>query len=159
VQFSHIIQINDPSDPSIPPLSREQLWRGLVTRAERPSYFIIGMDECQILDRSADTLQRQLRYGSLLVRDRVTFEPPVQVRYDIDTSEEVPGGSLVMRIEEPQSQQLFVRFDYELRVEGGTVNDYYNEFRKAAYVESDIDTVRMIRQLAASGLLDEQYLA
>ena len=33
MQFSHLIQINDPFNPLIDPLSREQLWRGLVLRA------------------------------------------------------------------------------------------------------------------------------
>ena len=155
MNFSHLIQINDPLNPSIEPLSRQQLWRGLVKRAESPSYFVIGLDECQLVDRGPNTLARQLRFGTLIVRDRVIFEPPIQVRYEIEASKDVPGGSLVMRIEEPQPRHLFVRFEYQLleEVDDGTADDFYNEFRKSAYVESDIDTIRAIRQLAAEGLL------
>jgi hypothetical protein len=65
----------------------------------------------------------------------------------------VPGGRLSMRIEEPAPGELFVRFSYELHHDVSRVEDYFNEFRKSAYVEADIDTVRMIRQMAASGLL------
>ncbi|MDB5772412.1 MAG: hypothetical protein JWM42_2786, partial [Burkholderia sp.] len=32
---------------------------------------------------------------------------------------------------------------------------FYNEFRRSAYQESDIDTVRTIRQMAEEGRLDE----
>lgn len=154
MKFTHLIQINDPRDPSIEPLSREQLWHGLVTRAEKPSYFVLGLDEYRLLERGRNTLARQLRFGDVIVRDRVTFDPLTQVRYEIEASETVPGGSLVMRIEEPQPGQLFVRFEYELLEQiRGMSDEFYNEFRKSAYVESDIDTIRGIRQLAAQGLL------
>jgi len=122
MNFSHLIQINDPLNLSIEPLSRQQLWRGLVKRAESPSYFIIGLDECRLLDRGPNTLVRQLRFGTLIARDRVIFEPPIQVRYEIGASPDVPGGSLIMRIEEPQPRHLFVRFEYQLleKVDDGT---------------------------------------
>jgi hypothetical protein len=154
MKFSHLIQINDLRDPAIPPLSRAQLWRGLVARAEKPSYFLIGLDECAILERGENTLQRKLRFGNLIVRDRVWFQPLDEVRYEIDASPETPGGSLLMKIEEPEAMQLFVRFEYVLLDGDTAAEEYYNEFRKSAYVESDIDTIRMIRQLAASGLLE-----
>ncbi len=153
MNFSHLIQINDPSDPSIEPLTREQLWQGLVARAENPSYFLIGVDECQISNRNPASMDRELRFGPLVIRDRVTLEPRVQVRYEVVASDTTPGGSLVMRIEEPRPGALFVRFDYQLFLADAAADDCYNEFRKSAYVESDIDTVRTIRQMAASGLL------
>jgi hypothetical protein len=34
----------------------------------------------------------------------------------------------------------------------------YDEFRKSAYQEADIDTIRILRQLAADGRLDASYL-
>lgn len=153
MKFDHLIQINDPRDQSIAPLTRAQLWRGLVVRAERPAYFLIGVDECDILRHDGNTLERELRFGTHVVRDRVIFEPPHAVRYEIVPTGEVPDGTLCMRIEEPRPGALFVRFEYVLQADGGAVEDYFNEFRKSAYVEADIDTVRMIRQLAASGLL------
>lgn len=153
MKFTHLVQINDPLHPSIEPLSRAQLWHGLVTRAEKPSYFVLGLDECRLLDRGPNTLTRQLHFGDVIVRDRVIFDPLNEIRYDIEASDDVPGGSLVMRIEEPEPGQLFVRFEYELHENDDAANDFYNEFRKSAYVESDIDTIRAIRVLATEGLL------
>jgi hypothetical protein len=34
----------------------------------------------------------------------------------------------------------------------------YEDFKKSAYQESDIDTVKMVRQLAAEGKLDASRL-
>lgn len=153
MNFVHLVQINDPRNPGIEPLTRAQLWQGLVARAERPDHFLIGMDECQILGRGENTLERELRFGHLIVRDRVVFSPGVTVRYEIEPTPQVPGGSLEMQIEEPQPGELFVRFEYQLEVDEGSVEAYLSEFRKSAYREADIDTIWIIRQLAASGVV------
>lgn len=156
MKFAHLIQINDPLNPLIEPLSREQLWRGLVRRAEDPRSFVPWLDACHILDRSLESISRQLRYGDLLIRDRVTFLPQLQVRYLVPEQKEIPASSLSMTIEEPQPDLLFVRFEYDDGMpeteDAGTA--LYNDFRRSAYQESDIDTVRVIRQLAAAGSLD-----
>jgi len=149
MKFSHLIQINDPLNPLIDPLSREQLWRGLVRRAENPLPFVLGLDGFRILGRGENSLTRELRFGKVTVRDRVTLDPMNRVRYETDAGEGIPASSLVMTIEEPEADQLFVRFDYEtLRPEGDAPSEaYYNAFLKQAYVEADIDTIRTIRRL------------
>lgn len=153
MQFTHLIQVNDPRDASIEPLTRDQLWRGLVVRAEQPKHFLIGVDTCDIQRRDDNTLERRLRFGAHTLHDRVIFDAPIEVRYEIAATDSMPGGTLSMRIEEPAPGELFLRCSYVLHNGDGRVEDFYNEFRKSAYVEADIDTIRMIRQMAASGLL------
>jgi len=150
MKFSHLIQINDPFDPLIDPLSREQLWRGLVLRAENPLLFVMALDGFEIVARGDNMLVRELRFGKLTLRDRVRFEPMRQVRYEIEAAGESPAGTLVMTIEEPEPEQLFLRFDYET-LQGDTaapIDEFYGRFAKQAYVEADIDTVSTIRRLA-----------
>lgn len=153
MHYEHLLQINDPNDPQIEPLTREQLWLGLVARAERPQYFLIGMDECQIVERTANTLRRQMRFGTLQVRDRVTYESQMHVRFDVEPTLEVSGARLIISIEEPQPGELFLRFAYTLQTVVDDAVAELDEYRKSAYRDADIDTVRMIRQLAATGIL------
>jgi hypothetical protein len=160
MKFSHLVQINDPLNPLLDPLTREQLWRGLVLRAEEPKTFVPWLDACKVLERSIPSqpeqwIARQLRYGELLIRDHVTFLAMSRVHYEIPEQKDIPASSLCMSIEEPQPELLFVRFEYD---DGqGDVEDsataLYNEFRRSAYQESDIDTIRVIRQLAAANQL------
>ena len=152
MHYEHLVQINDPNDLEIEPLTREQLWLGLVARAERSQYFLIGMDECRIVERTADTLRREMRFGSTQVRDRVTYEPQVQVCFDVEPTVEVSGARLIIRIEEPQPGELFLRFAYTLQTSSDDAVGALDEYRKSAYRGADIDTVRMIRQLAATGI-------
>ena len=150
MQFSHLIQINDPFNPLIDPLSREQLWRGLVLRVENPLLFVMALDGFEIVERGDNMLRRELRFGKLTLRDRVRFEPMKQVRYEIEAAGDSPAATLVMTIEEPEPQQLFVRFDYEIPQgdKAAPIDEFYNTFAKQAYVEADIDTVSTIRRLA-----------
>jgi hypothetical protein len=156
MKFSHIIEINDPLNPLIDSLNRQQLWRGLVLRAENPMRFVPHLDHCVLLERSSASLTRELRYGTLTVRDLVTFLPQEQVHYQVPAQQEIPASSLTMSIIEPQHDLLAVRFDYEdgTTDEAGSMDAYYNEFRRSAYQESDIDTIRIIRQLASEGQFD-----
>lgn len=155
MRFSHLIQINDPLNPLIDPLSREQLWRGLVYRAENPMPFVLGLDECRIVARTERTLRRELHFGSLTVRDRVTLDHMTRVRYETQAGGGLPASSLVMTIEEPSANELVVRFEYEtVRRAGDAPGEaYYNTFLKKAYVEADIDTIRTIRRLVVENLL------
>lgn len=155
MHYEHLVQINDSSDTRIEPLTRAQLWLGLVARAERPQYFLAGMDECRISERTANTLRRDMRFGTARVLDQVTYEAPVQVRFDVEGTVQMPGATLAIRIEEPQPGQLFLRFTYALQVMADDAVGDIDEYRKSAYRGADIDTVRIIRQLAASGLLSE----
>jgi hypothetical protein len=61
-----------------------------------------------------------------------------------------------MRIEEPEPEALFVRFEYDIDQAGdpGGEEAFYNEFRRSAYQEADIDTIAVIREMAATGSLE-----
>jgi hypothetical protein len=152
LNFEHLIQINDPLNPFVEAMTREQLWEGLVLRAEQPQLFVLGLDSCTILSRTESTLERELHYGQVSVRDRVTLLAKDSVRYDILATETYVGGSLTMSIEQPDELQLFLRFEYATTLPVSDDQDarQTQEIVKSAYRESDIDTVRLIRQYVQS---------
>jgi len=156
MKFHHLVEINDPLNPLSDFLTREQLWRGLVLRAEAPTLFMSHLDECTILDRTPTSISRALRYGTVVIRDRVSFTPQQEVLYEVPAQGEIAASRMTMRIEEPQPEAFFVRFDYEEgSVEGsGTMDEFYNEFRRSAYYEADLDTISTIRRLADEGRLN-----
>jgi hypothetical protein len=156
MKFTHLIEINNPANPLLAPLSREQLWRGLVLRAERPTLFLLGLDTCEVTARDAGTLARTLRFGQLRVHDRVHFDPLDKVHYHVPQQDDIPMSDLTMTIEEPKPGVLFVRFEYDDHNPRQETEEesFYNDFRREAYKEADIDTIRMIRQLALEGQLD-----
>lgn len=160
MKFEHLIEINDPMNPLIDTLTREQLWRGLVLRAEQPTMFIPHLDECRILEREAGLLKRRLTFGELVIDDVVHLSPLQEVRYEVPAQGEIAASSLRMIIEAPTNAMLLVRFCYDDGQGEHTdpANAMYDDFKKSAYQEADIDTVRILRQLAGEGKLDDTLL-
>ncbi|MDR7047666.1 hypothetical protein J2X54_000101 [Duganella sp. 3397] len=155
MKFEHLIEINDPLNPLLDALTIEQLWSGLVLRAEAPKLFVPQLDEAIIDERTDDSFRRRLRYGQLVIEDRVRLEPMQRVVYDVPAQNEITASTLTMSIEQPTADTLYVRFQYDdgHDAETDAANAMYDEFKRSAYKEADIDTVGMIRELATQGRL------
>lgn len=153
MQFEHLIAINDPDNPLIAPLTRDQLWAGLMYRVEDAVPFLPGLESCSIVERGETQLRRALNFGATTIHDEVTLVAGHWVRFDIVKSEQHAGGSLTITIEEPQPDYLFLRFTYETSFgeNPGSEEQAYIEYIKSAYHQSDVDCVRLIRTLAAGG--------
>ena len=160
MKFEHLIEINDILNPLSETISREQLWRGLVLRAEMPKLFVPYIDEADISERTEVSMKRTLKYGTLSITDTVSLVHLEHVHYHVAAQGDIAQSSLQMRIEEPQPEHLFVRFLYD---DGGPEVEsdeakMYNSYRRSAYQEADIDTIRTIRELVESGQLDTTRL-
>ena len=140
MKFEHLVEINDLLNPLIDTLTRSQLWRGLVLRAEQPG-----------------EVAREMHFGSLVIHDRVRLEADTRVRYLTMAPADLAGSSLIMSIEEPHPGQLYVRFEYEnIRIDRAeAAAAFFDEFRCAAYTQADIDTIKTIRRYASEGRLND----
>jgi len=155
LQFEHLIEINDPLNPMLMPLTPQQVWQGLVLRAREPEAFILGLDRAEILSDAGNVLERKLHFGAARIRDTVTLIPHTVVRYDTHATAEHAGGSLTMSIETPDDVRIFVRFVYATTMAdadaGGDTR--YADIVRSAYHAADIDTIAKIREFAAAGRL------
>jgi len=153
LNFEHVVIINQPGNPLVADLSREQLWFGLLCRAENPRPFLAGLESCTIVERDETRLVRDLRFGSVVIRDQVTLEPLQWVCFQSAPTKDHAGGSLTISIEEPRTDELVLRFCYRTTLAEGKhdPDSPYVAFVKSAYHESDLDTVRVIRMIAESG--------
>lgn len=152
MRFEHLVKINDPLNPLIEPLTRQQVWTGLLLRAEQPKIFMEHLEAVRIVARGDACLARELDFGSFKVRDRVRLEPMQRMVIETEPTADRGIGTLTITIEEPGEEQLQVRFEYELQRalgESAELEALYDRFVKAAYIEADIDCVRIIRRHAA----------
>lgn len=154
VAFEHLVEINDAASLVHATITREQLWQGLVLRAEEPTLFVPTLSEARIVSRTEHGLVRALRFGEHPITDEVTFDPLREVRYDIAAQGEIPRSVLRMRIEEPRPGALFVRFVYEDARPPEEDDATLDELRRGAYEQADIDTIGMIRYLIETGRLE-----
>jgi hypothetical protein len=158
MRFEHLLQINDPLNPLIDPLTRDQLWRGLMRYVETPVAFVEGLDRGSVTARRDNNLQRELQFGHHRVRDEVTLVPLQSIHVATQASPEIPAGSLTITIEDHGTNLLFVRFLYQTFPQGHPpVGDEYREVVKVAYQHADIDIIRRIREYADAGRLDRLH--
>lgn len=152
--FEHIVQINDLTKPELPILSRFEIWEGLVLRARRPDKFLVGVDDFEILEQDATYLKRCVQLPGLEVVDEVKFFPEARIEYRTLPTDDVGPATLVMDIEEPEPESLFIRFRYHAdSIENRGDAMPYDQFLHQAYVATDIETVQIIRDLAGTGIL------
>ncbi|MFN4329345.1 MAG: SRPBCC family protein [Limnobacter sp.] len=157
MKFEHLVQINDPKLFGANWLSREQVWFGLVARAWKPARFVMGLESADILQSSQEgnvtTLTRRLNYGSFQIEDRIALHEHERTETHIAANPYCGESTMTIRIEEPEQGQLWLRFEYRIEdtAEQATAPSLgvdINEVRKQAYRAADIDTVKMIRELA-----------
>lgn len=153
MNFEHLIAINDPDNPMVVSLTREQLWQGLRHRVDNPEPFLPGLERCTVLETTDEYLLRELDFGPSSIIDKVTMAHGHWVRFEIQPGEQHAGGSLTISIEEPQPDTLFLRFAYAttFAADPNSEERAYIEYIKSAYHQSDVDCVRVIRTLAADG--------
>lgn len=156
MKFEHLIEINDLNNPLVLSMTREQLWNGLVLRAEFPQLFISHLDSCTITTRDLDSLTRTLQFGDLKIHDHVQFNFLNYVHYQVHQQGEIPESSMRMAIEEPLPSALFVRFIYDDGRAGSEDKEEIvcSDFRHSAYVAADIDTVKILREMHDIGRLN-----
>lgn len=157
MRYEHLVEINDPLHPLLTPMTREHLWQGLVRRAYAPQEFIYGLDSAVVDEVASDdttrVLGRTLDYGTFTVRDVVRLRENESVATDIEPGAEWPRSRLVITIEEPQKDRLYLRFLYEWdeAAAGGELGDIALSIRRQAYHHADLDTVVRLRELAEEG--------
>lgn len=152
MKFEHVIAINDPDNRLVAELTRDQVWLGLLYRAEDPRPFLPGLDACTILERTEDSLVRALHFGQVVIHDQVFLEPFEAVTFESGATPQHAGGSLRISIEEPQPNALILRFVYRTTLPDSESDPdgAYAGFVKSAYHSSDLDTVRVIRDIVES---------
>ncbi len=159
MRFEHLVQINDPLQPLLTAVSRAQMWRGLVRRAEKPTEFVLALDGATIDARSRDEgslqLARTLDFGTFRVHDRVRLTDETVSITDVEASANYAASRLTIRIEEPAPGDLYLRFLYESeeRSEADEADPIVRGLREQAYKSADIDTVWRIRELVERGEL------
>lgn len=159
MQYEHLVQMGakDPSGQS-GGISRDEIWQGLVLRAEHPMRFDENISEACVTQRGDNTLVREVRFGSLLIVENIVFQPRHEVRYRTEATEQHPASERIVRIEEPQEGVFFLRFSHHTQIEANNDAETAELSRllpylQSAYREADLDTARKIVELAAAGQL------
>lgn len=154
MRFEHLLQVSDPGNPRIPPMSRAELWRGLLVRVESPQRFELGPDDCQArVGASEGERVRSIHFGSLRFEDRVRLEPEQRIVFVPQPHEGAAPVHLSITIEEPAAGALFLRFVYSAEDAISAEDKALQGYREQAWLEHDRDMLRTLREWQRLGRL------
>jgi hypothetical protein len=149
IELSHSVLVNDPADPNAPVLTRDDVWKGLVMKAENALPFVPKMDKCDVVERGENYILRDIRFGGDDLREAVTLTPKSRVEF-----RRVQGrvlGVITNEILEYGNGELELKFSFALEIEGvksGSPEELeYEENMRDAYMGAVGATLGAIRQM------------
>jgi hypothetical protein len=157
IEVSRRIPVNEPGQPV---LTRSDVWKGLVMKADNALPFVPAMTYCQVLYRESDTVfVREIEFRGERCRERITLTPQERVRFDrLDGS---VLGTINNLIEE-DADGLGLRFAFSLTlagVEDGSPEEIeYGKIVEKDYLRAVDATLAAIRKIkAARDTLIQRY--
>jgi hypothetical protein len=152
------VPVNDRSDPDMPVLNRDQVWKGLELKAENALPFVPKMTKCDTIERGDNYLVRDIVFRGEPARERVTFYPKRMVQFDRLSGSTL--GTIKNEIEEDASGELSLRFTFSLEKEGilpaSAEEEVYAKQMEGDYLGAVQATLTAIRRWVKEGTLDTQ---
>ena len=150
IYVSKEVAANDGAQPGHRTLSRSDIWKGLVMKAENALPFVPGMAKCDIVKRTPNGLIRDIVFRGEDARERITFYPEKKVVFVRESGNvdgfivnEVLGGD----------DDLRLRFSFALQlVDASSDSPEEREFRQIMerdYLKAVDATLGAIRKMVA----------
>lgn len=113
-QLSRTIVVND--DPLEPFLTRQNVWAGLVLKANNALPYVPQMQKCEVVERGDGWLVRDILLNNVPMRERVTFEAERRVIFERIRGPEPGRIENVIGLDE--KGELTLTFSFSLGKEG-----------------------------------------
>ncbi|HJZ27805.1 MAG TPA: SRPBCC family protein [Streptosporangiaceae bacterium] len=149
---SHALPVNVPDEPR---LDRQQVWEGLVLKANNALPFVPAMTYCEVTQRHSDTVfDRDIDFRGQRFTERITLEAPYRVTFT-----RIAGpvlGTIANEIESTDDGDLALRFSFALvvtGVAGGSAEEQaYADSMTGDYLQAVAATLNAMRRLAEAAV-------
>jgi hypothetical protein len=148
IYVSHHLAVNEPGSP---PLTRSDVWDGLVMKANNALPYVPAMTYCEVVVRHSDVVfDRDIDFRGQRFTERITLEAPRRVVFT-----RIAGpvlGTIANEIE-GGDDELRLRFSFALvvaGVEGGSAEESaYADGMTGDYLKAVAATLAAMRRVAA----------
>jgi Domain of unknown function (DUF1857) len=112
-ELSRTVPVNEPGQPV---LSRQDVWSGLMMKANNALPYVPQMKKCEVLQQGTGWLLRDILLGDEPLRERVTFEPERRVIFERVLGKE--PGRIENILDEDENGNLTLTFKFALTRKG-----------------------------------------
>jgi hypothetical protein len=149
---SHALPVNVPDEPR---LDRQNVWDGLVLKANNALPFVPSMTFCEVTERHSDAVfDRDIDFRGARFTERITLEAPYRVTFT-----RIAGpvlGTIANEIETTDDGDLTLRFSFALvihGVAGGSAEEQaYADSMTGDYLQAVAATLNAMRRLAEAAI-------
>lgn len=146
--LSHSIQVNP--EGAEPVLTAAQVWRGLELKAENAMPFVNGMTQCDVDERSGNTLTRTITFRGTKHREKITLYAPVKVQF-----ERLDGTGWIDNVISESADGLLLTFTFGINFPGIAEDSpeelAQGETMRGAYTGAVAATLERVRQMVRDG--------
>ncbi|NMO01988.1 DUF1857 family protein [Gordonia sp. TBRC 11910] len=148
IEISRTIPMNDGSQP---PLTVDDVWAGLVEKAENPLPYVAAITACTVVDRFEGGLIRDIEHKGP-VREVVTFYPKRLVHFV--RTHGAARGTIDNEIAVDDDGQDILRFSFRLVVDGlddgSPEESAFGEQMQSDYLDAVRSTLDAVRERIAA---------
>ena len=149
IEVSKRIPVNEPGQPT---LTRSDVWKGLVMKADNALPFVPAMTHCQVLNRESDRVfVREIEFRGERCRERITLSPEERVEF-VRLDGSVLGT--ILNLIEDDEKGLGLRFSFKLQLAGvkdGSPEEIeYGKIVEKDYLKAVDATLAAIRKMKTS---------
>ena len=112
-ELSRTVPVNEPGQPV---LSRQDVWNGLMMKANNALPYVPQMKKCEVVQQGTGWLLRDILLGDEPLRERVTFEPERRVIFERVLGNE--PGRIENILDEDEHGNLMLTFRFALTRKG-----------------------------------------
>lgn len=149
ISISRAVPVNPPGEAVR--LTRGDVWDGLVMKAQNALPFVKAMNRCEVIERSGNTLLREIEIDGEPFQERVILTPQRQVRFERTRGRIL--GTIYNDIEENDGGELMLRFSFDMEINGvepGSAQELeYERDMEGNYLRAVDSTLAAVRRLAA----------
>lgn len=151
ISVSKRLEVNPKDGSAGVRLTRSQVWSGLVRKAENAVPFVEAITSCVIVERDGDRFVREVQLHGETLQELIMLFPEERVEF-VRLSGQAKG-QIKNIIEEDADGQLFLRFTFDIVLEGvasGSAQE--QEFAagmEVSYLGAVQTTLRRIREEVA----------
>lgn len=148
ISVSNAVLVNPAgADPVV---TRDDVWQGLLLKAEDALPFVPSMTRCEVLERYDDGLLREIEFRGQTFSERVTFTPKERVRFERVSG---PVGGHVLNELSGEGGELALRFTFNLQLpdveEGSEEERAYEQTMSGDYLKAVGATLDAVRRTVA----------
>ena len=147
ISVSNSVAVNPPGEAT--ELTRDDVWQGLLLKAENALPFVPAMTRCEVIERTDDTIVRTIEFRGQEFGERITFTPQRQVRFERTHGPVL--GTIRNDLDEDEHGGLRLRFSFDLElagVEPGSKEEQdYEATMKDDYLKAAAATLAAVRRM------------